>query len=465
MKKVLVVALAIVSLFSLTACKKVVDTVLDWDIISNDLAVDTSKEVTVTFWHTMGNTNQGLLAEFMAEFKVLYPHITIAPEQKGGYTELRSAINVALPGGNEPTMAFSYPDHVAGYIRSGRMLPLNNLINNKNPEIALAKDQIDDYVSAFWAEGSVFDNNGTILNLPFSKSTEALYYNEDFFNLHSLTVPTTWDEAVSVSREIMRLKNDTTYTKPIPADLIPLGYDSEANMFITGSESFGHPYTGIDSEGNGTALFNNDGSREMVQSFKTLVDEGLLTTKELQGGDYTSTRFTEGKLAMYIGSTGGARYATEFTNTQTPFKANVSEVPYFNPDNKRVIQQGPNIHLFAKDNVQESIAAWLFLKYITQPETSGRYAVLTGYAPVRYSSYDVEPLKSHLTATGGSAATAITRQSLVVARKQNDAYFVSPASDISSKARDEVGNLLVSVFNGTKSINSAFLDAYNEVVR
>ena len=59
--------------------------------------------------------------------------------------------------------------------------------------------------------------------LPMSKSTEALYYNKTFFEKNGLSVPTTWDEMEAVCARI----------KEIDPACVPLGYDSEANWFIT----------------------------------------------------------------------------------------------------------------------------------------------------------------------------------------------------------------------------------------
>ena len=69
--------------------------------------------------------------------------------------------------------------------------------------------------------------------LPFSKSTEVLYYNKTFFDANNLSVPDHWfstgeNDTTSMEYVCARIKeidtNPNTY---------PLGYDSEANWFIT----------------------------------------------------------------------------------------------------------------------------------------------------------------------------------------------------------------------------------------
>ena len=36
----------------------------------------------ITFWHRMGGRNETLLGEFITEFKVMYPHITVDASKK-----------------------------------------------------------------------------------------------------------------------------------------------------------------------------------------------------------------------------------------------------------------------------------------------------------------------------------------------------------------------------------------------
>ena len=455
-KKMILVTMMIFTVVLLASCRRASSVALDWDVISDDLTIDTSEEVTITFWHTMSKTTnpalgqQALLEVFIEEFEREYPHITVLHEQKGGYDELRNAVNTALPAGNEPSMVYSYPDHVSGYINSGLALPLNNLIYNKNSDIALSQEDIDDFVDGYWSEGSTYDNEGTILNLPFVKSTEVLFYNKTFFEKNSLTVPSTWEEVKTVSKQIKEIDNTVT----------PIGYDSESNLFITASEQWGAPYTSINDDLEGQIDFVNDESKAMVAYFKDMYDKGYLTTKEMLGGDYTSNRFKAQSLMMSVGSTGGTNYNIPDGGL---FEVGVAPHPQYDENNQKVIQQGPNINLFYKDNVQEMIAAWLFLKYITDTDQTSRWAIATGYSPVRKSAFDIVNNyyedKESLT-----VKQEVFKNVAQVAQAQIPYYFTSPAFDKSSKAREQVGVLFVDVFNENYTIDEAFDNAYEETV-
>ena len=55
------------------------------------------------------------------------------------------------------------------------------------------QEQIDDFIAGYYNEGKQFED-GKMYTLPFSKSTEVLYYNKTFFDAHGLQLPKTWDD-------------------------------------------------------------------------------------------------------------------------------------------------------------------------------------------------------------------------------------------------------------------------------
>ena len=63
--------------------------------------------------------------------------------------------------------------------------------------------------------------------------------------------------------------------------------------------------------GLGEVQFNNDLSKDMVRYFKDKVDKGLMITRALNGDAYNSDsmKVANPKTYMYVGSTGGTRYA------------------------------------------------------------------------------------------------------------------------------------------------------------
>ncbi|MFA5421426.1 MAG: extracellular solute-binding protein [Bacilli bacterium] len=409
----------------------------------------------VVFWHTMGASNKALLDDMIAEFAALHPDINVTHASQGGYPEIRDKISSAIPAGTTPTMAFCYPDHVANYIKSGAIEDMTPYLTDEeigfveaegsHLEGEVVKSGVDDFVPGYWGEGLEYQVDG-LYSVPFSKSTEALFYNVDFFNAHSLEVPTTWTEMLALCRTI----------KAIAPTKIPLGYDSDSNLFITLCEQMGIPYTAQDS--NNHFLFDNADAKDLVTQLKAFYDEGLFITKGVSpNSSYTSTKFTDGTILMSIGSTGGTSY-----NFSPNFEVGVAVPPAIDAEEPAVISQGPSITFFKRAKMAEKRAAWEFYKFISNSENSARYSILTGYEPVRISSYETAEYRAHLNATGADANLFTKVANVTI--NMRDSYFYSPVFVGSSKARDVVGGIIASVLLELKTIDKAFEDAITECI-
>lgn len=461
MKKNLLLLVICLLVLVVVSCQKdtheTTNKIVEWYELADDASLSTTEKIDIYMWHSFGGDNQKVLQTFISEFNALYPNVTVHEENKGvDYKALETAVANAIPSGSNPHLVTGYGDNFARYASSKRVLALNNFVNH--PTLGLSEEEIADFVPGFWREGASFDKSGTILAFPFAKSTEALYYNKTFFEEHNLTVPQTWAEVEAVARQI----------KILVPDSVPFGYDSEANLFISSSEQKGIPYTGFSESGYGQILFNNQNAKDLVKYFKDLTNEGLFSTPSTLGVTFSSDRAKIDKLFMAVGSTGGAKYNIPSDNH---YVTGVAPVPQFDLNNKRQIQQGPNICLFKKDNVQEMIASWLFLKYITEAEQSVRYSVQSGYSPVRLSAFETATWKDFEAKSASNPTNLLIMQSIQLAKNYSDYFFTSIAFSKSSKAREVVETLLAEVLKYDSKvdadiinyINAKFAEAYEEI--
>lgn len=425
-------------------------------------------EVTITFYHTMGSNLTDVLENYIAEFNKLYPNIHIVHTKIGGYDDVRDQISTEITTGAQPNIAYCYPDHVALYNLAGSVITLDNLINSTvevtradgtKETLGLTKDQIADFIEGYYNEGRQF-GDGLMYTMPLSKSTEVLYYNATFFAEHNLTPPTTWEEMEELCKKI----------KEIDPKSIPLGYDSEANWFITMCEQYGSPYTSATGD---HFLFDNETNREFVKKFREWYQKGYLTTQKIYGA-YTSGLFTstnEVKSYMSIGSSAGATHQRPTANADGsyPFDVGIATIPQVSETNKKVISQGPSLCIFKKanQNPQEVVASWLFVKYLTTTvEFQAEFSMASGYVPVIKSVSENETYKKFI--DGANGGTNIAALSAKVCLEQEEAYYTSPAFNGSSTARDQVGALLAKCLsaddggNVDAMIKKAFEDAIEE---
>ena len=422
--------------------------------------------INITFWHTMGQTLQGLLNRYIEEFQKENPDVGITHAAQGGYPDLEEKLSAAIPAGTTPTMAYCYPDHVAEYMESNAILQLDDFVNDEALGFTEEDGLVDDIIPTYWQEGQEYKKTG-IFSVPYSKSTEIMFYNKTVFDdaAHHASgkayeIPATWEGLEELMAEAKADYPDKTI----------LGYDSDANMFITLCEQYGIPYTSLNKEtGMGSADYNNAAAKAMITKLVDWVDKGYLTTQALSGGAYTSTQFKDGNLLMSIGSTGGTSY-----NYSANFDIGLAELPA--PDaehpfefggtltrNNHIIMQGPSICFFKKSTQAEREAAWKFYKFITRAMNSASWSVKSGYSPIRQSSFDSEAMQDYLAGEEKGADGLIQR---VVGQygSLSTRYYVSPAFHGSSTARNQVDGILANVALGTKTLDAAFADAYSRTM-
>ncbi len=440
-------------------------------------------KVTVTFYHTMGEALRNILDEYIPDFNEMYPNITIEHDTMGDYPALREQIMTELSAGNSPSMAYCYPDHVALYQKARKAVVLDDYIMSKTTvthkdgtteTMGYTQAQLDDFIPAYYEEGRAYgttnDGKDLMYTLPITKSTEVMYYNKTEFEKNGWKVPTTWDEMETLFASIKA---------KYPTD-IPLGYDSEANWFITMTEQLGTPYTSATGD---HFLFNTEENRAFIERIRGWYDKGYVTTEEIYG-NYTSNLFKEvspdkQKIYMCIGSSAGATYqcpakvtvpvldengqpvideatGAPMEKQDFPFEVGVAMIPQVNPEKPKVIQQGPSVCLFKKANVQEMAAAWLFTKFLTTSiDFQASVSMNNGYTAVIKSVQEHEVYADFLANADGNAGLQATVVKQTLKQADMGAYYISPAFNGSSAARDKVGillqNCLVSKLEGNQT--------------
>ncbi len=254
----------------------------------------------VVFWHTMGKSNQDLLNIMIDAFQESPEGkdaegnpIVVEHAAQGGYTDIKAKLLKAIPAKTTPTMAYAYPDHVAEYINAGAVLKLDDMIANE--EYGFSEEELADY-SMYWSEGTCYDKAGSVYSVPYTKSTEVIFYNKTVFEEMGYSIPTKWyndenpNDVTTMFGLCRKMKSDyegwfKKHNKTATPDqistavksFVPLGYDSDDNMYITLSAQLGIPYTSIndDMTGNfdfgGSDLKGHADARALVKRPKVLL--------------------------------------------------------------------------------------------------------------------------------------------------------------------------------------------------
>ena len=418
---------------------------------------------TLIFVSTMGDKLKEVAQVAIDNFETKFPGWKIDHQTPGGYDQVRDRIIGDFGADNQPDLAYCYYDHVAMYLETGKVVDMSKYIDSTETVKATVNgEEVDetlgftaaekaDIVEGYFNEGFATNFEGyeeygytrdALLMVPFIKSTEALYYNADILNELNIEVPKTWDELWTACAAIKAKYPKST----------PLGYDSEANWFITMCEQSGWDYTSAQKP---HYLFNNDNTVNFLTDLKVKYDQGLFITKALYGNTYTSNLFVKGVVndkgeetggtAFSIGSTGGAS-----NQSSKLFTWGVAPIPGVKKSDNTIdisnISQGPNLVMFEtsnKNNEERQKMTWEFIKCLLEPKFQAQFSMKSGYNPVRKATYEIPAYEEWL---DGSDITAVTAK---MSSTITDWFFTSPAFVGSSTARDQVGSALTGLMAGT----------------
>ena len=454
-----------------------------------------TEPTSITLMSTSSNTDT--LDSFIASFKEIEPNVTITnTKESTNYDGLKDKVIESLAASNHPDLAVLYPDAIGTLMDYGAVVQLDDYIDN--PVYGWSDEDKEDYIETYIEEGKEYTVPGTY-SLPFSKSTEGMFYDKDVIigldlskqdssinggqpldekYLNSLT----WDELFDKLCPAIMAYNDTldddhkilrdnaTYTKAI------FGYDSDDNFFITLAKQYGYGYTELDqTTGTGKLLFNIDdidsdgdgendtnGMKRLMKKFKTAYDKGYLFTKgSSKGGTFTNYSFTARSCLFTIGSTGGLKYQVANDGSINTAVARIPQAPAGEGHVEATISQGPSICILDHKDDNRALASWLFYKHMTNEINSVKWSAETGYSPIRHSSLendDYIELCDESEKTPGSLDCLKARVASFVAKNDvMDTLYTSPVFKGSDEAREQVGGIVTTLFTADASKNT---DAY-----
>lgn len=477
MKKIISYVVLLLAVFCLIGCDNssnaqgtIADDNYTVETVEN-LKAQADGSVEVTFRVPFGSNIINVINEFIESFTKEYPSVSITLDVIGGYDQMKSATIQDINGGVAPTMSVGYPDHFAEYLISKSLISLDKFIND--PNVGYTEEELADFLPGYIQENRQFDKTGTYVGLPFNKSTEALYYNVEFFEEFDLEVPTTWDEYTETSKKIMEIVsklNDDDYawlpnikTNLSNSEFIPCLVDSGGNFFTTIAHQWGGEYTssiykstGIVDVQRGSFTFNtSDKTIEGLTYFQNLAKENLINMPDVWELTHGSSAFCAGKTVMNIGSTGGSSYYSTAKCT-----VGVAPIPYYTENNKYVIQQGTNVCIFSQASDLEKLAAWLFIKHMLTPENTEYFAEKTGYMPVRSSAYELDAYKDFL---DGIQIAATVQKATASYASNGWNYFVDAAWAGSSDVRTECETAISTILVDKADIQQALNDAVKRI--
>jgi len=332
----------------------------------------------VTYWYQHTRSREELMLALIDEFNRTNEWgITVIGESQGGYGDLYQKIIAGIPANQLPTMAVAYQNQAATY--AGQDVLIEQAPYVYSPKWGYSPEELDDFFPTALGADFLPQFDGRFGWPPY-KSMEVMYYNEDWLTeLGFDGPPESWEEF-----EEMTCKAVENPFSGATGEGDPMGYvySIDASRFATFVFSRGGNIIG---DGGDAYVFGEQAGVDTLTFWQSLTEKGCAAQATERYGDQTD--FGNGMSLFTVGSISGLPYYGQAVDEGAGFAWSVNPPPHSTAAPRMNIY-GASQSLFVS-TPEEQLAAWLFIKWMSEPEQQATWASSTGYFATRQSAVDL----------------------------------------------------------------------------
>jgi multiple sugar transport system substrate-binding protein/sn-glycerol 3-phosphate transport system substrate-binding protein len=333
---------------------------------------------TVVYWYQHTGSREELMLNLIDEFNRTNEWgITVQGESQGGYDDLYQKIIAGIPASQLPSMAVAYQNQAATYAVQGVLVALDPYVESE--KWGYTQEELDDFFPiALGAD--ILPQFEARYGWPPYKSMEVMYYNEDWLTeLGYDGPPETWEEFGE-----MACKATEQPFSGATGEGASYGYVYSIDASRLATFIFSRGGNIINENGTGY-VFNGSEGVEAVTFLKDLVDKGCAAEQTERYGDQSD--FGAGRSLFTISSISGLPYYKSAVDEGAGFSWSVNPPPHTTSEPRMNIY-GASQSIFVSIP-REQLAAWLFIKWMSEPEQQATWASSTGYFPTRQAAADL----------------------------------------------------------------------------
>ena len=296
---------------------------------------------------------------------------------KGHYGKVQSAMMTTAGTSDQADVARGYGNAAADMYQIGAAMDQTILAESK--KWGVTQSDIDDW-GANWTVGfsAYFDGNPKLLH-EVGKSLEVVYYNKDWLNELGLSEPQTPAEFA----EAACAATNSTFSGRV-GDTASLGYeiDTDASNFAAWVFAHGGDVFDYDS---GQYILNSSEAVSAMEFIQGMANKGCA---QVTRDKYADQQYLGlGSNLFALSSTSGITYFQKAIEEGYNGQWEISKVPH-TTKNPVMNLYGGGLIMGNTGNVDKMVAAYQWMKYISNTENSAVWSTESGYGFVRTSSAD-----------------------------------------------------------------------------
>ena len=432
---------------------------------------DTAKKYELTFWakNDTNKTQTAIYEKAIRDFEAAYPNIKVNMRLYTDYSKIYNDVITNIATDTTPNVCITYPDHIATYMTGeNTVVCLDDLFGDAKfglggSEVNFDSVRQEEIVPEFLNECMI---GGHYYAVPYMRSTEACYVNKDFVEALGYEMPEklTWDFVWEVSEAAMEKNADGTFKINGQNVMIPFIYKSTDNMMI---QMLRQLDAGYSTDEGAIEIFNDD-TRNILKTIVPYAKSGAFSTFKISS--YPANFLNAGQCIFAIDSTAGATWMGSkaplldiSADQLVDFETAVYPIPQFDPENPKMISQGPSVCIFNKEDPQEVLASWLFMQYLLTSDVQIAYSETEGYVPVTTKAQQDGAYLDYIARAGENNNlfydVKIKAAQVLVNNTENT--FVTPVFNGSASLRSAAGQMIEEVTKSVrrkKNVDDAYLD-------
>lgn len=332
-------------------------------------AVDPSGQ-TVVFWHAMSSgANLDGVTAVVEEFNATNEYgITVEAIAQGRQSELETAVNGAITTGELPNLTMGFPNGLVNWYNLGVITPLNDFIDD--PDFGLTDEEFDAIYPGPYSSGTLPDD--TQVGIPMHQSAQVIFYNYTWAEELGFDGPPA-TSAEFKEQACAAAEANSNDDDPDNDGTGGYVYFPDASMVSPWIWAFDGEY--ISEDGSAYDL-NNQAVIDVALFFKDLFDNGCT----LFTPSFPNPEFAARQALFATSSTAGQPFqqaAMDEAGNEDVWGA----IAYPGPDGTLAVNAFGQMVGIIGTNAEQDLASWIFLKYLTSPETQAEWIGYTGYFP------------------------------------------------------------------------------------
>jgi multiple sugar transport system substrate-binding protein len=343
---------------------------------SSEITATVSSEgkLELEFWFAGGKTAVGVVQSIVDDFNASQDTYFVTTATQGDYDETYQKLQAGIAGGVAPDIALLEVEAARNLSDKNLVTDLQNYINDDEDF------DRDDYLDVYFNQGV---DGEKVYAFPAYGSTQIMYYNREVFEKAGVNAEDikTWKELGDLSKKIKNEGIATYGWEPMWGEdnLIDMAFSNGASLL---------------SDDGKTVLINSPEWVEVWDGIGTWInkDETMAVHSGGQGWEYwyaTMDDAVDATAGGYIGSSGD-QADLDFS------VVGAMEQPAWDDDSTSApTARAKQLVSLGSSEDDEKQGAYEFIKFFTSPDNQARWALETGYVPVRLSSQESEAFKSY----------------------------------------------------------------------